>query len=66
MKSGKRETTEGIELQNKERIKTFGEKVNYKYLCILGTDTIKQREREREREKERKKERRKECYVIDR
>ena len=33
---------EGIELPNQERIKTFGEKENYKYLEILETDTTKQ------------------------
>ena len=41
MKSGKRETTEGIELLNQEIIRTFGEKENFKYLGILEVDTIK-------------------------
>ena len=30
MKSGKRELTEGIELQHQERIRTLGETENYK------------------------------------
>ena len=37
----KRQTMEGIELPNQERIRTFGEKENYKYLGILEVDTIK-------------------------
>ena len=41
IKSGKRETMEGIELPNQERIRTLGEKLNYKYLGILELDTIK-------------------------
>ena len=40
LKSGKREITEGIELPNKERIRTFGEKDNDKFLGILEADTI--------------------------
>ena len=32
---------EGIELLNKESIRTFGEKENYKYLGILEAETIK-------------------------
>ena len=44
MKSGKRETTEGIELPYQERISTLKEKENYKYLEILKADTIKQAE----------------------
>ena len=31
MKGGMREIKEGIELRNQERIRTFGEKENYKY-----------------------------------
>ena len=54
MKSGKRQITEGIELPNQEKIRTFGEKENYKYLGILEADTIKQAEIEK-RKKERKK-----------
>ena len=44
MKSRKSETTEGIELQNQERIKRFGKKENSKYLGILKVDVIKQEE----------------------
>ena len=33
---------DGIELPNQEKIRTFGE--TYKYLGILGADTIKQAE----------------------
>ena len=45
MKSGKGETTGGIEwkdLPNQERIRTLGEMENYKYVEILELDTIKQ------------------------
>ena len=42
MKIRKWQITEGIELPNQERIRTFGEKENYKYLGILEADTIKQ------------------------
>ena len=38
MKSGKRQIMERIELQNQERIRTFGEKENYKYLRVLEVD----------------------------
>ena len=38
IKSGKGEITEGIEPPNQERIRTLGEKENYKYLGILETD----------------------------
>ena len=41
MKSGKRQITEAIKLLNKERIRTLGEKENYKYLGILKVDAIK-------------------------
>ena len=44
MKSGKRETAEGIELQNQEIIRTLGEKENYKYLGILEAYTNRQTE----------------------
>ena len=37
--------TEGIELQNKEKIRTLGEKETYKYIWILEADTIKYAER---------------------
>ena len=42
VKSGKRRMTEGIELPNQEKIRTFGEKKIYKYLSILEANTIKQ------------------------
>ena len=42
MKSGKRHTTEGIELPNQDKIRTLGENDAYKYLGILKADTIKQ------------------------
>ena len=35
MKSDKRHITEGIELPNQEKLRTFGEKETYKYLEIL-------------------------------
>ena len=41
-RSRKRETMEGIELSNQERIKMFIEEETYKYLGILEVDTIKQ------------------------
>ena len=39
MKSGKRETTEGIELPNQESIRILGKKENHKYLGILEAVT---------------------------
>ena len=42
MKRGQRQITEIIELPNQERIRTFREKENYKYLGILRVYTIKQ------------------------
>ena len=42
MKSGKRETTEGRELPNQERIRILKEKENCKYQGILEANTIKQ------------------------
>ena len=41
MKSDKRHLTEGIELQNQDKITTLGEKETYKYLRVLEADTIK-------------------------
>ena len=38
MKSGKRHMTDGIELPNKDRIRTLEEKETYKYLGILEAD----------------------------
>ena len=34
--------TDGMELQNHDKIRTLGEKETYKYLDILEADTIKQ------------------------
>ena len=45
MKSRKRQITEGIEFPNQGRNRTLGEKETYKYLEILGADTIKQVEK---------------------
>ena len=42
MKSGKRHIIDGMELPNQGKIRTFGEKKNYKYLGILEAVTIKQ------------------------
>ena len=42
MKSGIRHLTDGLELPNQDKIRTFVEKETYKYLGILGADTIKQ------------------------
>ena len=44
MKSGKRHMTEGVELQNQEKIRTLRGKEIYNYLGILEADTIKQQE----------------------
>ena len=35
----KKQIMEGIEVPNQERIRTLGEKENYKYLGILEADT---------------------------
>ena len=42
MKSGKRHLTDGMELPNRDKIWTLGQKETYKYLGILESDTIKQ------------------------
>ena len=42
MRSGKRQMMEGIEIPNQEKIRTFEENENCKYLGILGADTFKQ------------------------
>ena len=44
MKKRKRGTTEWIKLPNQERIRSFGEKENYKFLGVLEADTIRQTE----------------------
>ena len=41
LKSGKRQKAVGIELTNEEKIRTLGEKDNYKYSGIFEADTIK-------------------------
>ena len=41
IKSGKRHMTDGIELPNQEKIRTFRVKETYKYLGILEAGTIK-------------------------
>ena len=57
MKSGKRPQfflkPKGIELPNPERIKTLGEKENYKYIGILEADT-RQAEMKKKKKKKRK------------
>ena len=52
MKSGKRHLTGGMELPNQNKIWTLGEKETYKYLRILGDDTIKQVEMKEKIKKE--------------
>ena len=42
MKNWKRQITEGSELLNQDKIRTLGEKENYKYLGTLEANTIKQ------------------------
>ena len=44
MKSGKRHLTDGRELPNQDKIRTFAENETYKYLSILESDTHKQME----------------------
>ena len=46
MKNGKRQIAEDIKLLNQKRIRTLGEKKNFKYLGmqVLEADTIKQAE----------------------
>ena len=51
-KSGKRHLTDGMELPNKNKIRTLGEKETYKYLGISEVDTIKQVEMEKRIKKE--------------
>ena len=41
MKSGKRHRTEGTELRYQDKIRTIEEKETYKYLGILGVNTVK-------------------------
>ena len=42
MKICKRQLTDGMELPNKDKLKTLAENETYKYLGILETDIIKQ------------------------
>ena len=42
MKSGRGHLTDGIELQNQDKIRTLTENETYKYLGILKANTIKQ------------------------
>ena len=44
IKKGERKIMDGIQLPNKDTIKTLGEKESYKYLGILEADIIKQTE----------------------
>ena len=52
MKSGKRHLTDGMELPNKDKIKTLAENETYKYLGILEANTIKQAETKEKIQKE--------------
>ena len=52
MKSGKRHTTDGIELPNQDKIRTLGENEIYKYVRILEADTIKQMQMKEKIQKE--------------
>ena len=52
MKSGKWHLTDGIELPNKDKIKSLAENETYKYLGILEADTIKQAEMKEKIQKE--------------
>ena len=52
MKIGQRQLTDGMELPNKDKIKTLVENETYKYLGILEADTIKQAEMKEKIQKE--------------
>ena len=52
MKCGNRQLTDGMELPNKDKIKTLAENETYKYLVILEADTIKQAEMKEKIQKE--------------
>ena len=52
MKSGKRQLTDGMEVSNKDKLKTLAENETYKYLGILEADTIKQAEMKEKIQKE--------------
>ena len=51
-KNGKRYLTDGTELPNQDKIRTFGENETYKYLGILESETIKQAEMKEKDKKE--------------
>ena len=52
MKSGKRQLTDGMELPNKDMMKTLAENESYRYLGVLEADTIKQAEMKEKIQKE--------------
>ena len=52
MKNGKRHQTDGMELLNQDKIRTFGKKETYKYLGILEAETIKRVEMKEKIKKE--------------
>ena len=52
MKSGERQLTDGMELPNKDKIKTLAENEIHKYLGILEADTVKQAEMKEKIQKE--------------
>ena len=52
MKSGKRQLTDGMELQNQDKIKTLAENKTYRYFGILEADSIKQVEMKEKIQKE--------------
>ena len=52
MKSGKRHRTDGMELPNQDKIRTFADNETYKYLGILQAVNIKQGEMKDEIQKE--------------
>ena len=52
MKSGKWHLTDGMELPNQDKIRTFGENETYKYLGILEAGTFKQVEMKEKIKKE--------------
>ena len=54
LKIGKRETTEGTELQNQESIRMLEEKENCYYMGILEADTIRQTEMKGKKKRKKK------------
>ena len=49
-------TTDGIDLQNQEKVRSLGEKETYKYLGILEVNTTKQVELKEKKNKKRSQE----------